>query len=53
VHTSGHASPDDLKRLVAALNPKMLVPIHTDAPERYSELYPYVTAHTDGEWWEI
>jgi ribonuclease J len=53
VHTSGHASPDDLKRLVTALNPKMLVPIHSDAPERYSELNPYVTAHTDGEWWEI
>ena len=53
VHTSGHASPDDLKRLVTALNPKMLVPIHSDAPERYSELYPYVTAHTDSEWWEI
>lgn len=53
VHTSGHASPDDLKRLVTALNPKMLVPIHSDVPERYSELYPYVTAHADGEWWEI
>lgn len=53
VHTSGHASPDDLKRLVTALKPKMLVPIHSAAPERYSELYPYVTAHTDGEWWEV
>lgn len=53
VHTSGHASPDDLERLVKALNPKMLVPIHSEAPERYSELYACVTAHADGEWWEI
>jgi len=53
VHTSGHASPDDLKRLVAALKPRMLVPIHSDEPERYRELYPYVTTQTDGEWWEI
>jgi len=53
VHTSGHASPDDLRRLVSALNPKTLVPIHSDAPERYKDMYPDVTAHTDGEWWEI
>lgn len=53
VHTSGHASPTDLSRLAAALNPKMLVPIHSDAPERYNEMYPNVTAYADGEWWEI
>ena len=53
VHTSGHASPADLKRLVTALNPKILVPIHSDAPERYSDLYPRVVAHTDGDWWEV
>ena len=53
VHTSGHASPDDLKRFATALNPKMLVPIHSDAPERYRDLYPFVQAHMDGEWWQI
>ena len=31
-HTSGHASPQDLTRLVAALHPEVVAPIHTDAP---------------------
>ena len=53
VHTSGHACPDDLKRFVCALNPKKLVPIHSEAPERYRELYPDVSAHHNGEWWKI
>lgn len=29
IHTSGHASPGDLKRLAAAVAPKRLIPIHT------------------------
>lgn len=53
VHTSGHASPADLKRFVEAMHPKMLVPIHSDAPDRFNELYPHVFAHSDGEWWTI
>ena len=53
VHTSGHANPGDLKRFATALNPKMLVPIHSDAPQRYSDLHPSVRAQHDGEWWEI
>lgn len=35
-HTSGHASIDDLKRYVEALDPKTIVPVHTDAPEEYA-----------------
>ena len=53
VHTSGHSSPDGLKRFATALNPKMLVPIHSDAPERYRDLYTFVQTHMDGEWWQI
>jgi len=51
LHTSGHASPVDLKRFVEALNPRKTVPIHTFQPERYAELYPNVEMHEDGEWW--
>lgn len=41
IHTSGHASKTDLKRLVAAINPKSLIPIHTIAPEAYESFgYP-------------
>ena len=50
VHTSGHASPSDLKRLASAVAPKRLIPIHTFARERYPELFDNVTFAEDGEW---
>ena len=53
LHTSGHASPADLKRFVTAMNPEALVPVHTFQPERYAELFPRVEMHGDGEWWEV
>jgi ribonuclease J len=53
IHTSGHASPVDLKKLVATINPRKVVPIHSFMPERYPELFPNVEAHDDGEWWEV
>lgn len=53
VHTSGHASVTDLKRLVAALAPRRVVPIHSEATERFEELFPRVERHADGEWWEV
>jgi ribonuclease J len=51
IHTSGHASPVDLKRLVKALNPGKVVPIHTFHPKQYEKMYPNVEVHEDGEWW--
>ena len=53
IHTSGHASPRDLKKIVAAINPRKVVPIHTFFPERYGELFQNVEVHNDGEWWEV
>jgi ribonuclease J len=53
VHTSGHAGPADLKRFAEAMNPKVLVPIHSFKPESYGELFPRVELHGDGEWWEV
>lgn len=32
-------------------SPEKLAPIHTDGPERYTQLVPRVDAHRDGEWW--
>ncbi len=49
IHTSGHAGPKDLKRLVAALNPRKVIPIHSFMPERYIELFPNVEMCNDGE----
>jgi len=53
IHTSGHASPGELKKLVSAINPTKVVPIHSFYPEKYPELFPNVEAHSDGEWWEV
>ena len=51
VHTSGHASLSELKRIATALAPDVLVPIHSNHPDKFSELYPRVSYHADGEWW--
>jgi len=53
-HTSGHASISDLKRLVGAIAPRMLVPIHTFEPHRFPEHFGTVAQQkNDGDWWEI
>ncbi|MFZ2493004.1 MAG: MBL fold metallo-hydrolase [Thermoanaerobaculia bacterium] len=53
IHTSGHASIGDLKRLAEAIAPKALVPIHTFEAERYPEIFNDVVVRHDGEWWEV
>jgi ribonuclease J len=52
-HTSGHADLGTLRRLVAALHPQRVVPIHTSAPERYDGLFPNVARAPDGAWVEV
>ena len=39
IHTSGHADQDALKRMVAVLNPKNLVPIHTFEGDEYKKIF--------------
>jgi ribonuclease J len=54
VHTSGHASVMDLKRLVEAMAPDVLVPVHTFEGEQYPALFGGdVRRHADGEWWAV
>jgi ribonuclease J len=50
IHTSGHASPRDLKRLAAAIAPKTLIPIHTFERDQFPSLFENVTIVDDGEW---
>lgn len=53
-HTSGHANTADLRRLVDAIRPGSVVPIHTENPESYAELLGCpVTPHADGQWWSV
>ena len=40
IHSSGHADIASLQHIVEFVNPKHLVPIHTDSPERFAELFP-------------
>lgn len=49
-HTSGHAHVSDLKRFVAAVGPRWVVPIHTRHPEQYAALYPSTKICGDGQW---
>jgi ribonuclease J len=54
IHTSGHASIVDLKRLAEALAPNVLVPVHTFDADRYPKLFgSNVHQRADGEWWEV
>lgn len=53
VHTSGHASVADLRRLVTAIAPDKVIPIHSEAGDRFADLFPRVERHTDGEWWMV
>jgi len=53
IHTSGHASIKDLKRLATAIGATSLVPIHTFEGDRFSQLFDNVTRRDDGEWWEV
>ncbi len=53
IHTSGHASVADLKRLAIALVPQMLVPIHSFETSRFGEFFDSVVQKEDVEWWFV
>ena len=38
MHISGHAYCQDIQKLIGAISPKNIVPIHTKYPERFKEL---------------
>jgi ribonuclease J len=49
IHTSGHAKLSDLKRLVNALHPEMVIPIHSFHAEKFKEYFPNVRLVNDRE----
>ncbi len=49
IHSSGHATVADLKRLAQAIQPKCLVPIHTFHPGDYDQFGVGVRQLEDGE----
>jgi len=48
-HTSGHATVEDLQTFAKALKPKMLVPIHTEHANAFSQRFENVMPLQDGE----
>ncbi len=49
LHTSGHASLNDLKEFVRKLSPQMTIPIHSFHPEQFHDLFANVKMIADGE----
>jgi len=49
IHTSGHASPADLRAFAAALAPKEMVPIHGVAWDEDATGFPPIRRLRDGE----
>jgi len=47
-HTSGHATVEDLKRFAEALQPKVLVPVHTEYGSKFDCLFENVIDLRDG-----
>lgn len=53
IHTSGHATVRDLQRLARALAPRRLVPVHSEAGDRFADLFTDVDRQPDGVWWPV
>jgi ribonuclease J len=52
IHTSGHASQDDIIKLCNTINPRCgVIPIHSEAPDLFPKMMPnrYVKILSDGE----
>lgn len=52
-HVSGHAYVTDLRRLVEAVKPDRVIPIHTQDPRAYALALPGVQPQPDGAWWQV
>ncbi|MBI5543773.1 MAG: MBL fold metallo-hydrolase [Deltaproteobacteria bacterium] len=52
-HVSGHAYVTDLRRLVDAVRPVRVIPIHTGDPGKYAATLPWVETRQDGSWWDV
>lgn len=53
IHTSGHIYLADLQRLVVALHPSVLIPVHTLAGDSFASHFPNVVRLDDGIAWEF
>jgi ribonuclease J len=47
-HTSGHIFAEDLRTMITTLNPSRMIPIHTNNPEKFTELHAATVLLPDG-----
>jgi len=40
LHASGHAKKEDLMRIVSEINPKFVLPVHTENPQEFLKYFP-------------
>lgn len=48
-HTTGHATLETLRKLVDCIQPKTIIPVHTEFPEDYAKHFKMVTTLKDGD----
>lgn len=53
LHTSGHATINDIQRLIVELEPKKIIPIHTMKPDLFEGLSDKVELKEDGIEFEV
>lgn len=53
IHTSGHADVPTLKKIVAGLKPKIIIPIHTFYPQKFMQMFDNAVCLNDGDLFEI
>jgi ribonuclease J len=49
IHTSGHAGVDTLRKVVKACSPQRIIPIHTEYPAKFTDIFSNVVLAVDGE----
>jgi ribonuclease J len=52
-HCSGHASRQDIAAMVDAINPEVLIPMHTESPSQFKKLHGNVLIPESGKKMEI
>ncbi len=53
VHTSGHATVDELKRFIDAFPESRIVPIHLQDRDGFAKMADRVELKNDKEWWKV
>ena len=53
IHTSGHATVDELQQFMNAIPATRIVPIHLEDRDGFAELSKRVEIKNDHEWWEV